>query len=670
MAKVTWPQTYMGISNQAPWRKQPGATTDQLNMRNAIDKGATSRNGTNLVSFLTFLPSNLTIDDVAFYSFRGDIIAVWSSGMAIFDSETGIQKTLTDNTGGFPYFSSATSRLSFRFAAYQNSILIENREVDTALTNSTDFTIVGTVDQFKDLPSSATQGKYYKVLFNDGSVPKGYYKRVTVSGEPDWQFVAAPNQPNAKWTITTMPHRLLRNSDGSYTFDTFDYSDRKSGNDSTNPPPDWVNSSIEGIAFWNGRLFLAAQGTLNGSSSRDRSLFFNYDADVTLDPSNPINQAISNAQAGPVLWMQQVGNDLLLICEKGEVIFTSGQEQLTNVNGQDAMIASYKPLEIQPAFDSRSCVIVDNFNICREFSVNDNGFVAPVGDLNSQALKLFQGRTIYGLWRFGDQTYINTDNGVYVHELYADPRGNYVSAWTRFDFNAPDDDANQVYFMDEQNGYISIIVKNETNGFALLTYIHGEEAVEQSFDIAPTLDFRKYVSGTFIQDRNVTQFAYSSDGNENIVIRDQIGGELTPIVITPLYVELHGYHSGSHCVGIKYEAKMEFERFYAGASNYRSIMSSATIYFKDTMHFVAEWYNTRTGELIEEYDYKTSELGIDPMHQGTVNDPGTIRTGDITIPIMQDAKELGFRIRKEGSTPMTISALSFDVSYSDPMGVK
>ena len=670
MTKIDFNSTYAGISNQPPWRKKPGATKDQLNMRNAIDKGATTRNGTDLISILSILPSTLDIDDVAFFGFRGDIIIVWSTGLVIIDSETGTQKTLTDSTGGFPYLSSATGGGSFRFAAFQNSIMILNREVSTALENSDNFSITATVDFFKDLSTTATVGQHYKVLFNDGSIPKGYYKRVSVDGELDWQFVAKPNQPNSKWTATTMPHRLLRNSDGSYTFNTFDYTDRRSGTDGTNPAPDWAGDPLEAIAFFSSRLFLGSGGLITASSSRDRSLFFNYDADVPTDPSNPINQALANAQAGEIFHMQQVGNDLLLVCEKGEVIFTSGQEQLINTNGQDAMIASYKPLEIPPAFDSRSCVIIDSFNVVKEFTVNQNGYLIPSGDLNSQSLRLFNDMNIYSCYRFGDQTYINSDNGLYVHEMFPAPtqQGSLVSSWTRFDFNSTDSTSNQVYFMNEQSGYISIIVKNETNGFVLLRYIHGEEPSIASYDINPTLDFRKYVTGTFIQDRNVTQFTYSSDEDENIVIRDQIGGEHTPVVITPLYVELHGIHTGEHCVGIKYEALMDFEQFYVGSSNYRATVSSMTTYFKDTMSFDVEIYELRSETLLDSYEYKTHELGIDPMHQGTTSDRGTIRTGDTTMPVMQDAKDIRIRITKTGSTPMTISALSFDVKYADPLG--
>lgn len=664
--KLSWDKTIYGLTNQAPWRKQPGATTDQLNIRNAIDKGATTRNGTNWIANLNHvIPTNLTINDIAFYPFNGDMICVWSNGMAIINTLTGAPRTIYDNTGGYLYLSGAVSKESFRFAAEGRSVFVLNREKTTTLKNSDTYIIVGKVDFFNDLPPSATVGKYYEVQFDQGSIPKGFYKRVLVSGKLDWEYVAASNQPNASWVLTTMPHRLLRNDNGTYTFDTFDFTDRKSGNDATNPAPSWAGYKIEDICFFYGRLFIFGRGVVSSSSSRDRGSFFSYNISTPSDVSNPINQILSSADAGPVLYSSKVANDLFIQCERGQLLFTSGQDQLTNVNGQDVMIASYKPKSIKPAFDSGTCVMLDSFGVCREFSVNANGFVSPSGDLNSQTLKLFQNKTVYGMYRFGNQTYVNTNNGVYVHELFPDGKGSYISSWTRFDFNSPGSTENQVFNIAEQNGYISMLIKNETKGFILVHYVHGEETPVSEFEIAPTLDFRSFGYGIFVPERNVTYYSYLSDEDENIIVKSSNGQEYIPTTITPLYIEIDGNHASEKvCVGIKYESKLEFEKFYAGASNYRSVMSSATIYYKDTSTFATEWYNTKTNETIDSEIYNTQEIGTES------SELTNLQTGDITIPIMQDAKDLGFRIKKTGSTPMTISALSFDVNYSDPLGVR
>lgn len=74
-------------------------------------------------------------------------------------------------------------------------------------------------------------------------------------------------------TDSTMPHKLVRNADFTFTFSEQTYSDVLVGDTKTNPRPEFIGSPIKDLFFINGRLgFL----TKNGISLSQQGVFENF----------------------------------------------------------------------------------------------------------------------------------------------------------------------------------------------------------------------------------------------------------------------------------------------------------------------------------------------------------------------------------------------------------
>lgn len=671
MPKYAINDMYQGLTNQPPVRVQPGAVPDLLNMRLAIDKGSTTRNGTDFIRYLTEVPSPLNPSTLLFVWFKSDLIVFGNGTIYAFNGTTGLPITVNFQAGTLDYLYSAPGspgvplvKSEMRTCIIRNSIVFLNRTKTTAMNRSVAYTPNGEVAFFSDLPSTASLNQRWRVKFVEGAVPAGYYKRVDNDGTLDWQRIAAPNQANALFDRTSMPHRLIRNANGTYTFQKIPWTDRRSGSDEANPAPVWIGDKLKDVSYHAGRLFLLADGVISSTSSTDLENLFIDDIDSASIPTGPIEHNIAAQNIGEPLYSISMGADLFIACERGQISFTSAQEQLTKINGVDLKIGDFKTKSIIPADNGSSVVLLDHFNNAQEFSVNQAGFVQPSGDLNSHALKILQGYDPIQIYRFQGTTFIPTEGDiVFVHEKTIDAGDLVQTGWTKFSFNTQDDDANQLYTMNEQQGTISMVVRNETNGFALLSYVHREEVKRTGYAVAPCLDMRKYVTGTYIQDRNVTRFDYLSDANSNIRVftSGTQPEEKVPTAITNSYVEVLGKVTVECCLGQLYYDFIEINRFYPGASTVKPTISSLTVFYQDTLSFdlLVQRMGAGNTHTLREYQYKTQYLLND-----IITDNG-IKTGHRTFNILQDGRTSFLKIEHEGSIPITINALEFDLRFSD-----
>lgn len=663
MGKIAFTQTWNGLTNQPPVRLQPGQVKDIGNLRLALDKGCTTRNGTDFVAWLTQISSGFDINDMYFVSFRGDIIAFSDQNIQGWSGETGAPLNIIDNTNAYQYLVDMDKE-DHRHTFFRDSIIHVNRNIVTELATTANYAVAGTVDRFSDLPESAVLGSTYKCRFNDGAVPSGYYSRYNVgSGVLGWFFRAPPNVPNGAWLNTTMPHQLTRNTDGSYTWDKILWTARKSGNEDTNPPPSWVGQPILDVAFHSNRIFLLGKTSITATSTRDHKLLFVYDIDAADDVSNPILMDIAHQEVGEPLYSHSVGTCLFIDCTQGQLVFTSGQEQLTNVNGNDYVVSSLKGVPVIPAFSAASAIILDRFNAVQEYVYDPQSLnVVHSGDLNSHALKILNGFDVSQIYRFDTTTFITTATKTFVHEKGVD-QGNLVqTGWTKFDFNIQSSTDLVIFYMDEWDDKIRIIAKHATLGFVLLHYSHKDELVPNNFNAVPKLDFRQYVTGTYIQLTDRTRFVYAhANPDTRVFTPGTQNRQLIPVTYTATYLEVKGHITGSCAIGHLIYNFEDLQKFYYGASTVRPIMSQCTVFFTDSIAFdlLTNVEGTFGGSTQKEYQYKTSELGFTQISKSN------IRTGFKQFNILRDGRHVEIRIENKNAVGMTISALEFDISASD-----
>jgi len=130
----------------------------------------------------------------------------------------------------------------------------------------------GHIQKFALLPETAPNGYVVRVAGDPKGGNAGSYYVVYNGEEGIWKECAAPNLTT---TIdpSTMPHALIRESDGSFTFRRKDWGKRLVGDEDSNPLPSFIGKTLNDIFFYRNRLgFLSGENVILSESAE----YFNF----------------------------------------------------------------------------------------------------------------------------------------------------------------------------------------------------------------------------------------------------------------------------------------------------------------------------------------------------------------------------------------------------------
>ena len=115
-----------------------------------------------------------------------------------------------------------------------------------ALVGITSYT-----NKFTNLPASAPDG-YTVLVRGESNADDNYYVKYSAS-ERIWKETVKTGIDN---TInnTTMPHALIRQSDGTFVFKALDWEPRRTGDENSNEVPSFINNTINDLFFYRNRL--------------------------------------------------------------------------------------------------------------------------------------------------------------------------------------------------------------------------------------------------------------------------------------------------------------------------------------------------------------------------------------------------------------------------------
>jgi hypothetical protein len=158
--------------------------------------------------------------------------------------------------------------------------------------------VKGETQYFTDLGAYAPDGFVAKIIGDTNAAQADYYVRFSQPGgigQGSWKECP---QPGVVIGIdaSTMPHTLIRNADGTFTFSEAAWAPRVSGDALSAPPPSFIGQTINAMTFYEDRLgFLCGQNSISSRSGD----FFNFwrTSAVTLLDTDPIDV---NASSGKV----------------------------------------------------------------------------------------------------------------------------------------------------------------------------------------------------------------------------------------------------------------------------------------------------------------------------------------------------------------------------------
>ena len=181
--------------------------------------------------------------------------------------------------------------------------------------------VTSKVQQFSDLPTVAPDGYICRVAGAIASNADDYYvmfkaNEAGVFSKGIWEECAEPGSRCAL-DPSTMPHKLVHNADGTWTFKQGTWAEKETGDDDSVPVPSFVNKKLRNIFLYRNRLCFLTEDLLCMSASADYENFWNETA-TTLTDSDPIYISASTEKVADLYDCGVLDDDLIIFGSHGQ----------------------------------------------------------------------------------------------------------------------------------------------------------------------------------------------------------------------------------------------------------------------------------------------------------------------------------------------------------------
>jgi len=335
-----------GVSQQNPTLRQPSQSEEQINFYGTVQDGLRKRPPFQHIA-------NVTATDIStafVHTINRDvseryIVVVTDSDLKVYHAETGVEQTVNFPTGKAYLNVAGNANEAFALDSIADYTFVVNKEFVTATkaaptttpTNYADWyyptiwgnridthyynpngagSLTGTVNVFSDLPRASdaippSNGDLYKVVGYDENNFGGYYVRRT---NGVWEETYGPGA-NISLDEATLPHALVRESDGTFTFTPFAWNARQFGDAETNPPPSFIGRTLNSVFYWKNRLGFLTDENVVYSGAGDYGNFFRNTLTALLD-SDVVDVAVSTNKVSILKYAVPFNNNMMLFADQ------------------------------------------------------------------------------------------------------------------------------------------------------------------------------------------------------------------------------------------------------------------------------------------------------------------------------------------------------------------
>lgn len=269
-------------------------------------------NGTSIVSAAYTTPNGATAGDAALAT-PAYIAGQLAAGLNL----SGFTATAD---GAFVYVEHATPTVTVTSSSSTNYLVVSGTQYVTAVT---------------ELPSRLPSGANGLIIAVGSRRAPTYYQY-------DFSLTSwlESGQYGSATSLTNMPLALGWNG-SAWAYDTTVYEGRLSGDDVSNPPPNFLTRGITGIGAFQGRLVLLSGSLVNMSASRRIHRWFRSTITELLD-SDPIEVGASANSSAAYVYAVQFQKDLLLFSSKYQALIPSGQAAITPRNASVVITSTHE----------------------------------------------------------------------------------------------------------------------------------------------------------------------------------------------------------------------------------------------------------------------------------------------------------------------------------------
>jgi hypothetical protein len=361
--------------------------------------------------------------------------------------------------------------------------------------------------------------------------------------------------PNIDFVIAkdTMPHKLTRNADFSFTLSAIEWDDMLVGDGDTQSTPNFIGEPIQDIFFINSRLgFLTA----NGITLSQQDKFTNFFRTTILDllDDSPINTFINSAKAVGLRYAVELQGYIILFGDKQQFAIDATHAispktiSVQSVSGYE-INRFVKPISIG---DSIMFVVQKgDYSALMEMNKNTLSLNIKAEDVSSHVTGYIDSNItqLIGSPR-NDCVFLRGNKNpksIYVYKFYSEKNVTLQKAWSRWEFAM---DISSIFSFDRYlylfgNRYITDVITEssfeqmqiESYGINALYKDNGAydyvSFVELSeWAIAPARDNVKEIRGTLLLKTIEISSSEGSDFSLNIIDKERGKGRSIPSIYT------------------------------------------------------------------------------------------------------------------------------------------
>ena len=322
----------------------------------------------------------------------------------------------------------------------------------------------GQAENFGDLPVFGLNGTKIKVNQNPTTRADDYYVQLDApaNGIGVWRETV---KGGLKFAINpaTMPHVIVREADGTFTYKPFVWADKLVGDEESNANPSFIGQKINNILFERNRLGFLSDTNIILSESDGLNNFFRSTVATIVD-SDPIDLAVSGQQVNILKTSVGVKDGVLLFSEQGQFLLNVGQADiLSPETASISSISTYQSnTDVEPKRVGDSILFItrrDKRSGAREYFYESGrdftqsaGITNHVPDLLPNDLTHISGSATENIVFFQGKD----KQSLYVYQFLYSGAEKVVSAWTKWQFNTA-----IIKFADVIGDYLFVILSRD-----------------------------------------------------------------------------------------------------------------------------------------------------------------------------------------------------------------
>ena len=524
------------------------------------------------------------------------------------------------------------------------------------------YSVRDEISDFTKLPYHASTDSIIKVTGDEGDTLSDYYVKYQTDGV--WKETVGQGV-SLGLDNSTMPHALINNNDGTFTFQEIDWTDRTCGDGITNANPSFVNNKINNLLFYKNRLGVLARDNLIFTENAEFFNFFSKTVTQVLD-TDPIDIAASGSEVNTLFDSVAFNESLLLFSEKAQYKLGSVGETISPTSAVLNEVSAFEyDNNVKPVSAGKFAYFSqarNNNTAIREYFADDDTLTNDGLDITvsvqnlipTNAYQLISNTTEDTLIALASDTAdtqtapyttgtdITSTNGgtMFIYKYFFDRGEKVQTAWSKWIFN----NAKILGGMSFES-FIYLMVVEGTN--TKLIKIDLRNLKDTTIGFGVYLDLKTNVTGTYDSNTNLTTFTAPYGAKTGLIAIDATNGNNYAVTNTSgATYTLEGNHTNLY-IGIPFESKYTMSQQYVRESSGRGLVAitsgryqirNISFNYENSGYFQVEVtpngrttsYSFMNGYII---GTATSKVGVPAINSGTIKVPVSCRNTDFTLDI-------------------------------------